>query len=284
MHSNGDTDVYSKPTNTGQYTHFDSFTPWGYKISWARALFNRATRICSSNTLFQNQRARISKILSWNGFPTYVRKKLMKQFADSAERKRTSRQTENTEIDKEIEYLSLKIPYMGPTGDKLVRTLKRKIAANLSRKVNIRVIYTTNKLSKFCSTKDRIPEDQRNNVIYLMRCPGCGEKYVGKTNCCFGKRMDEQGTRPDQPLHQHLSSCEEFNFLIGLNSLPNALSERKMNVNTDSYIYKAVKENTEVIAMADDWLTLAFMEPLLTKKHKATINHGERAMKSLNLF
>ena len=110
------------------------------------------------------------------------------------------------------------------------------------------------------------------------------EKYVGKTNCCFGKRMDEQGTRPDQPLHQHLSSCEEFNFLIGLNSLPNALSERKVNLNTDSYIYKAVKENTEVIAMADDWLTLAFMEPLLTKKHKATINHGERAMKSLNLF
>ena len=96
-----------------------------------------------------------------------------------------------------------------------------------------------------------------------------------KNKLLFRQKKDEQGTTPDQPLQQHLSSCEEFNFLIGLNSLPNALSERKINVNTDSYIYKAVKENTEVIAMADDWLTLAFMEPLLTKKHKATINQGK---------
>ena len=110
---------------------------------------------------------------------------------------------------------------------KLVRTLKRKITTNLSRKVNIRVIYTTNKLSKLCSVKDRLPEDQMNNVIYLMNCPGCGERYVGKTNCCFGKRMDEQGTRPDQPLHQHLSSCEGFNYLVHLHNLPNYISNGK---------------------------------------------------------
>ena len=30
VHSNGNTDVYSKATNTGQYSHFDSYIPWRY--------------------------------------------------------------------------------------------------------------------------------------------------------------------------------------------------------------------------------------------------------------
>jgi hypothetical protein len=282
VHSNGDTDVYSKPTNTGQYTHFDSYTPWGYKISWACALFNRASRICSNNTLFQKQKSRISKILSWNGFPSYIRKTLMKQFVESSERKKNIQEQQDETTAEETDKLILKIPYLGAGGDKLVKTLKRKIQSNLARKINIRVIYTTNKLSKFCGVKDSIPEEQQSNVIYSMKCPGCGEIYVGKTSCCFGKRMDEHGTRADQPLHQHLSSCSEFNYLVGLHNLPR--SKGRGTASLDSHIHQAVKENSKVIARSDDWLTLAYMEPLYTKKLNATINHGERAMRSLNLF
>ena len=29
---NGETDIYSKPTNTGQYSHFKIYMSWGYKI------------------------------------------------------------------------------------------------------------------------------------------------------------------------------------------------------------------------------------------------------------
>ena len=31
----GEIDIYSKPTNTGQYWHESSYVPWNYKISWA---------------------------------------------------------------------------------------------------------------------------------------------------------------------------------------------------------------------------------------------------------
>ena len=245
VHSNGDTDVYSKSTNTGQYTHFDSYTPWGYKISWARALFNRASRICSNTTLFQKQKLRISKILSWNGFPSYIRKKLIKQFAENAERRMNNQQQRNEMPNEETDTLFLKIPYMGAVGDKLVKTLKRKVQSNLTRKINFRVIYTTNKLSKFCGVKDKIPEEQQSNVIYSMQCPGCGEIYVGKTSCCFGKRMDEHGTRVDQPLHQHLSNCTDFNFLVGLHNLPQL--EGKPGASMESHIHQAVKQNSKVI-------------------------------------
>ena len=83
------------------------------------------------------------------------------------EKKKSSETDQSTSnVNNEIVSLSLKIPYMGAAGDKLVRTLKRKIQQNLSKKVNIRIFYTTNKLSKFCSTKDRLPDDQKNNLIY----------------------------------------------------------------------------------------------------------------------
>ena len=282
VHSNGETDVYSKSTNTGQYTHFDSYTPWGYKISWARALFNRASHICSNNALFQKQKLRISKILSWNGFPSYIRKKLIKRFTENVERKKNIQQQQDNTASEEIDKLILKIPYMGTIGDKLVKTMKRKVQSNLSRKIKIHVVYTTNKLSRFCGVKDSIPEEQQSNVIYSMQCPGCGEIYVGKTSCCFGKRIDEHGTRADQPLHQHLNNCDSFNYLVGLHSLPDL--DTRGNVSSDSHIYQAVKQNSKIIARSDDWLTLAYMEPLFTKKLNATINHGEKAMRSLNLF
>ena len=189
---------------------------------------------------------------------------------------------EDEKTAEETDNLILKVPYMGAVGEKLVKTLKRKIQSNLARKINIRVIYTTNKLSKFCGVKDNTPEEQQSNVIYSMKCPGCGEIYVGKTNCCFGKRMDEQGTRADQPLHQHLSKCSDFNYLVGLHNLPR--SKGRGIASLDSHIFQAVKQNAKVVARSDDWLTLAYMEPLFAKKLNATINHGERAMRSLNLF
>ena len=41
--------IYRKNTHTGQYVHYDSFTPWNYKISLIRSLVTRAKRICSVN-------------------------------------------------------------------------------------------------------------------------------------------------------------------------------------------------------------------------------------------
>ena len=77
----------------------------------------------------------------------------------------------------------LKIPYLGKNGENLARVLKRKLARNLKKKVSIRVVFTTNKLSRFCSVKDHIPDAQKNSIIYRIQCPGCGESYVGKTEC-----------------------------------------------------------------------------------------------------
>ena len=70
--------------------------------------------------------------------------------------------------------------------------------------------------------------------------------------------------------------------MVNLLNLPNI--DRRSRTSVDSHILNAVRENGKVLISSDDWLTLAYMEPLLAKKYNATINHGARAMRSLNLF
>ena len=52
----------------------------------------------------------------------------------------------------------------------------------------------------------------------------------------------------------------------------------------DDFFLESIRDNTEVLATSADWLTLAYLEPLMAKKHDARINGGEKAMKTLNLF
>ena len=74
--------------------------------------------------------------------------------------------------------------------------------------LNIRIIYTTTKISDLCSVKDKIPEEQKCDVIYNIKCPGCGENYIGKTDCCFGTRMHEQGNKPDEHMFSHYENVK----------------------------------------------------------------------------
>ena len=236
-------------------------------------------KICSSATLKLRQISRIKKLLSWNGFPKSVRNNLLKKYQTDYHSNPTQ-----SSLDGEIECLSIKIPYMGPEGDKLVKTLKKKLKHNVSRKLIIRFIYKTNKISDFCSVKDKIPEGQKNNVIYNIQCPGCGEHYIGKTDCCFANRMHEQGNKPDQPMFQHLEKCEQFRHITSLYALPNIDSYNYVTFEKVAHISEAVINNSKVVRTSRDWLELCYLETFMIKKRRPTINHGIKAAKELLLF
>ena len=69
-----ETDIYYKDTHTGQYTHFSSYT----LKPWIKALYNRATKICSNQKLLDDQMKKILSFMSCNGFSNYVRKPLLR--------------------------------------------------------------------------------------------------------------------------------------------------------------------------------------------------------------
>ena len=62
--------IYRKNTHTGQYVHYDSFTPWNYKISWIRSLVTRAKRICSVNLLTEEINEIKKCFLEWSSKKT----------------------------------------------------------------------------------------------------------------------------------------------------------------------------------------------------------------------
>ena len=60
-----------KPTNTGQYTHYVSFSPWCFKTAWITNIIQHATVVCDE-TKIQAILNRIKKLIAWNGFPKWI--------------------------------------------------------------------------------------------------------------------------------------------------------------------------------------------------------------------
>ena len=175
------------------------------------------------------------------------------------------------------------MPYAGPQGEHLVKTCVKKLQRCLKEKVRFRILYDQKKMSYFCSVKDKVPDMQRSHVIYRLRCPGCGEKYIGKTERCLQTRLHEHGVRNDQPMFRHLTNCEPFNQLVQLHPLAD-IDKMNCYVYLDAHIFTAVLENYEILDFNSNWSQLCFLEAYYIKLNKPKINDGLKASKELELF
>ena len=72
----------------------------------------------------------------------------------------------------------------------------------------------------FCSNKDHIQFQQKANVIYRITCPGCYNKYIGKTDKSIKARLDEHETKPGQAMYQHLTNCAQSAEYLNFYALP----------------------------------------------------------------
>ena len=177
----------------------------------------------------------------------------------------------------------LNIPYAGSKGETLVKCLTRKLRRYLKKNTRIVVRYKSKYLSFLCSTKDKVPLEQKSNVIYEIQCPGCGEKYIGKTDRCVKIRMDEHGTRIDQPMYRHLTACSEF---IEYSKMF-AINQPTCDVSFNDHKLNAVLQNYTIIDNNNynfKWDQLSFLEVYYIKKRKPKINHGIKASKEFVLF
>ena len=77
------TDLYYKPTHTGQYSDINNNVPWNYKISWIKSLYQRAEKICSSSEKFRFEVNKIKIFMSWNGYPSFTCNPVIKRLKTS---------------------------------------------------------------------------------------------------------------------------------------------------------------------------------------------------------
>ena len=128
----------------------------------------------------------------------------------------------------------------------------------------------------FCNTKDSISAEQKSNVIYEITCLGCFRKYVGKTDRNLITRLDEHGTKIDQPMFQHLSNCSVFNDHIMLFILPDVAAHTTI-VSKELHLHNVVINNVKILDKNDKWGQLQFLEAYYIKKRL-------KASKELQLF
>ena len=66
----------------------------------------------------------------------------------------------------------------------------------------------------FKSSKYHVQFQQKANVVYKIKCPGCFNKYVGRIDRNIITRIFEHGTKPDQPMLQVVQKLKNISKFI----------------------------------------------------------------------
>ena len=191
--------------------------------------------------------------MSWNNFPKYIRKYLMKNICKEAPKQ------EKDNVNKDIiPTICIRLPYIGNKGEHLLKQCIRNVKRNCNTDMKFVILYNTKKISYYCTVKDKIPLAQKSSVIYQITCPGCLKRYVGKTDRCFHIRMSEHGRKPDQPMHRHLKNCRDFQELGQLYSLP--CNGETVDIDIKEHLINAVLNNCRIIDQNNNWSQLSFYQ------------------------
>ncbi|MGL4482148.1 MAG: hypothetical protein ACRCTW_06440, partial [Lactococcus garvieae] len=171
------TSIYRKPTWSGQYLHFGSFSPIQHKISVVKTLFNRALRICSPECV-DAEHIIIKNALLANGYPT--------KFIDKYSI-RPKPHTVIPNVEKKAVYL--KLPFKG---DRPMQVLSLRLQAAAKRTylaANIKIIQQTQSML-LPALKSKQSMDSTSHIIYKFSC-SCGDTYIGRTNRMLKFRISE---------------------------------------------------------------------------------------------
>ena len=261
--------IYRKDTHTAQFVHFNSYTKFNHKIAWIKSLVTRARKLCSPERLGEEIK-NIKRFASYNGFSSWI----VKSTIQKCNRSKTE---DENDITPSI-YISF--PYIGKESEQIVRRSKKKLFRILKEKVKINVLFKSTKVSFFTSNKDKIPLLSNSMVVYQYSCPGCSEKYIGKTeSTLFNRTKQHAWIQKDSAIYRHFNKCEGFLHIKGL-----LQCNSDIKVDDKDLQINMVQSNTKIISRAENWQTLAFKESLKIKEKNPSLNHGIKAAKDLCLF
>ena len=141
--------VYRKPTCTDQYLHYSSYQQTSCKESVISSLFNRAYSIITNKDDLHKENARIKQVLRENGYRESIINKFFRRVTNNHSLPQSQQLTQTTDIQEEETRISIILPYVEGTSEKLQSILR-------SDKIRS-TFYTEMTLSKLlCKPKDRV--------------------------------------------------------------------------------------------------------------------------------
>jgi hypothetical protein len=177
------TSIYRKPTFSGEYVHWHSFTPLKRKTNIITCLVTRAVRICSPSKI-DEEMENILNIFSNLCYPQHIVRSTMNRALQ------TSNRGDATARAKSPVYLRL--PFLGPIMSRFDSTLRSAVKKAYDS-VELRIVYKTRTLTTGLA-KDSAPKHDTSRVIYKFRCT-CNMEYIGRTKRRFHIRRDEHVPR-----------------------------------------------------------------------------------------
>jgi hypothetical protein len=273
--------IYRKDTFTGHYTNFNSFVPWNHRISWIRSLVYRTKRLCDREH-FKQGILDIKKFASWNGFPRSVANRLIDRFIKSSDNERAENKDDREEIT-----LWFDVPYIGSTGDNLIKAFRKKITKLLDtkKKIKIQTIFKTSQLRDFASSKDKVPLLSKSNVVYEVCCPGCGASYVGKTERTIRERSIEHAwSDAESPMRNHLKTCTHFQHLYGILSIFDENRAEEERASLRRFSIQSIQDEIKILDNDSKWNQLLYKEAMHIERRDPPLNKGLKASRQLKLF
>ena len=170
------TSVYRKPTFTGQYLCWNSFSPKKWKINLIGTLVHRAFMICSKTKLYQ-ELGKIRSILLENGYPEHV--------INSGFKRKLQQLNSNLVHTVKKCPVYLHIPWIGNISMKFKKQITSAVKCCFFS-VEPCVIFNTRQLLPAIK-KDVLPSHHHSNVIYQFLCH-CNSWYVG----CMSQQLEER--------------------------------------------------------------------------------------------
>ena len=116
--------VYRKPTHTDQYLHCSSHHQTSCKESVVSSLFNRAYSIITNKDDLHKENARIKQVLKENGYQESIISKIFKRITNNHSSPQLQQQTQAADIQEEEIKMSINLPYVEGTSEKLRRILR----------------------------------------------------------------------------------------------------------------------------------------------------------------
>ena len=202
--SNGkiETSVYVKNSQFSQYSNYSSHTLQNYKLSVAKILIDRALKYSSSWQYFDSEIQRIRKILSVNGYPMSKIDNLIKKKLEDFSNKKAPN---DSKVQIYVEFFN--VSNFNSDKKKLTKILDAHVRCpDQNSSISLVPFYKPFKLSSVFSTRTKLPENSRNNVVYQYTCSQdrCKPSYVGYTTNALNVRV-KQHRYKSSSIYQHLA-------------------------------------------------------------------------------
>ena len=176
--------VYRKPAHTDQYLHYSSHHQISCKETVASSLFNRAHSFITNKDDLHKENARIKQVLKENGYQESIINKIFSRITNNHSLPQSQQLTQATDIQEEEIRISINLPYVEGTSEKLRRILRsHKIRSTFYTEMTLRKLL--------CKPKDRVATEDKNNIIYKIDCSNCQAVYFDESKRSLKLHSDE---------------------------------------------------------------------------------------------